>query len=352
MRTNNIMQTFDPNQKECKRGMKRIFVVLFAALFITVFAVPALAYSRSGNADVYADFNAADGVYESGAIAGEENLFYLNGIADNTTFSIENGVAKIEMGSGGFVVFGQDSVVLRDEAGKRNSKYNYLVMRIRGEVGNENRTAAGGLLLFIGGGDGSHAITLNDRPTGVAPAALDAKGQPMNAISTEWQEFAIALNESNIRTRNDGKPVNGLNINTVSTSATLYIDDIYFTDTAPSTAAVYNPETSTANITAAGSDDEPSGGSAAPGDDPRPGSGTTDSGEDGEVADGGDGNGAGATVGGVTMLDPPTSSRDASAAASGSSAGLIVFIVSCVVTLLMAALFALVYFKLIKVKLD
>ena len=297
---------------------RKIAILALSLLFVAAMAIPAMAYERSSDAAVYTDFNAADGSYGVQGINCESGVIYLNGIADNTTFSIENGAAKMEMGKGGFVVLGQDPVQIRDANGKL--QYKYLVIRMKGEVGNENRTTTGGLLLFIGGGDGSHAITLNDRPLGVAPVAQDANGQPMNAISTEWQEFVIALTETNVRVRNDGNPVTGLNINTVDTTATLYIDDIYFTNTVPETAAVYDPNSST---DAVGSD----------------------------ASEGGDAAGENGMPAGVELLDPPTAKGETPAPEDSSNLGLIVLIAGGAGVVLMAVLFAVAYVKIVKVKL-
>lgn len=312
--------------------MKKIIAVLVAVLCIASAGISVLAYERSADAAIYTDFNAEDAtISETGGISCESGVVYLNGKGDNTTVSIVDGAAKIEMDSGGFAVFGQDAVEIRDASG--NLKYNYVVLRIKGESGNENRTQSGGILLFIGGGDGAHAITLNDRSTGVAPAALDANGQPMNAISTDWQEFVIKLNESNVRRRDDGKPVTGFNINTVSVPATLYIDDIYFTNTAPKTAAVYDPSTATAAVTEQNSDAGDSNGSA-------------DTDTEGNAVSTGTG------AASVAMLEPPVSSRPLDAVTSSSNIGLIVFIADCAVILILCALFVWIYIKVIRKKLQ
>lgn len=308
--------------------MKKTIAVLVAVLCIGMAGIHVFAYERSADAAVYTDFNAENGtISEIGGINCESGVVYLNGKGDNTTVSIVDGAVKLEMDGGGFAVFGQDAVEIRDASGNLN--YNYLVMRIKGEKGNENRTQTGGILLFIGGGDGSHAITLNDRSTGVAPAALDANGKPMNAISTDWQEFVIKLNESNVRRRDDGKPATGFNINTVSVPATLYIDDIYFTNTAPDTAAVYDPSTATSAVAEQNSGADGSGAGA-------------DAADSADVAK--------ADPASVAMLEPPVSSRPLDAAVSSSDLGLIVFIADCAVVLILCALFAWIYIKVIRKK--
>lgn len=313
--------------------MKKIAVFYAAAFLALLFPLQTLAadYTRTPDAAVYADFNGQDTELAVGVIPGD-TVTYLNGIGDDTSASLTGGALKIELGPSGFVVLGQDRVKIRDDTG--NVSYNYMVIRIRGENGNENRSESGGILMFIGGGDGSHGITLNDRATGTAPCAVDASGNPMNAISTEWQEFAIALTSENVR---DQAGCTGLNINNVSGNVTLYIDDIYFTNTYPETAAVYNPETSTQNISQ-NSEESSSANETETGE-----SGTGESGADDTSAS------AEETASDVSVerLDPPPAvSRSSGSSENGG--GTAALIASGSMTAVLTAVFVVIYIKVIR----
>ncbi len=323
--------------------MKRLTSALIVLLLVFGMSFSAYAYARNSDAAVYADFDGADMQLGVGQIPANTPVF-LNGMDENSTASLVGGALKVEFSNGGFICLGQDNVKIRDlNTGKVN--YQYMVIRIKGEVGNENRTEAGGLLLFIGGGDGSHAITLNDRPTGVAPCATDASGKPMNAISTGWQEFAIKLSDSNVRPEKE--KCTGLNINTVSTAATLYIDDIYFTNKAPKTAAVYDSSKSTAAITKAQAQAQNQHNAAAASDIP---SGTVISGDNTASAPAeGDNGTAVDPQTGVARLDPPSNTNTyvATTVENDQTASWISVIACAVLLVVLTAVFALIYFKIV-----
>ena len=80
--------------------------------------------------------------------------------ANNTKLSIVDKALKVEFepdGNFGIATLSN----LRAENGEPT--YKYSVIRIKGEKGNENRTAVGGLIISIGGAEGSHMRSLNDR---------------------------------------------------------------------------------------------------------------------------------------------------------------------------------------------
>ena len=156
--------------------------------------------------------------------------------ANNTKLSIVDKALKVEFEPDGNFGIGNPTVNLRAENGEPT--YKYLVIRIKGEKGNENRTAVGGLIVSIGGAEGSHMRSLNDREVGIAIPALDKNGNVMPAITTQFQNFVIPLTKENVRPTGNAISIN---FNYIVNKGTIYIDDIYLTNTYPSDADEYKP---------------------------------------------------------------------------------------------------------------
>ena len=131
----------------------------------------------------------------------------------------------------GYYGMGNGDIQFRDADGKLTD-YKYLVVRMKGERGGENVVGNGAPMMVIGGGDGMHISTFNSEAAGIARPFLDPDGKTMPRITTEYQDFVIALTEENVRV-NPGKVVSGINFNNAATNITLYIDEIYLTSTVP-----------------------------------------------------------------------------------------------------------------------
>ena len=218
-----------------------------------------LASARTDDAVVFADFEGTGTPAVGQKLPGNEpgKEVWLNGTED-ATVTLTGTELKVEMGATGYLGLGNGFVRMRQDDGAVT--YKYLVLRIKGETGGENRKETGGIMISIGGAEGSHVRALNDRDVGTAPPALGKDNNPMPAITTEYQNFVIALNDQNIRKAEASRCIS-ININNVMNPITLYIDDIYFTNTYPSDAAEYVPD----------EPDEPAG----PSDTPDPGNTTT-----------------------------------------------------------------------------
>lgn len=115
-------------------------------------------------------------------------------------------------------------------------------------------------MISIGGAEGSHVRALNDRDVGTAPPRWARTTTRCRQLPPNTRSFVIALNDQNIRKAEASRCIS-ININNVMNPITLYIDDIYFTNTYPSDAAEYVPD----------EPDEPAG----PSDTPDPGNTTT-----------------------------------------------------------------------------
>lgn len=193
-------------------------------------AVPALAEAPD-DALFYADFNngpMAEPEQSMQATDGGGSLYINNGPI-NAQASLVDGALKLTLGTSGYYGMNNTQVTLRDPEGNLTA-YQYLVIRMKGEYGTENTPGAGGLMMSIGGGDGPHMGTFVS--SGDVPPFLDPDGCYMPLITTEYQDFVIALSQSNVRV-NEGKLVSGINFNNSVGSVTIYIDEIYLTNEIP-----------------------------------------------------------------------------------------------------------------------
>lgn len=118
------------------------------------------------------------------------NEAWLNGL-ENAEVSLENGALKLRFTGTGFLTMGNPTVCFADVDG--NPQYQYLVIRMRGESGGENRTEMGGLMMSIGGGEGAYSRSLNNRAVGTVPPAVGPNGEVLPTITTEYQNFVIPL---------------------------------------------------------------------------------------------------------------------------------------------------------------
>lgn len=210
----------------------RLASILFAGLLTaTVACLPAAAAAPS-DAVMYADFNTGPMAEPEGSMPATENggtLTVNDGpIAANA--EIVDGAMKLTLGVGGYYGIQSDTAVFRDASGKITD-YKYLVIRMKGEIGDEN-TSPKGFMMSIGGGDGLHIGTFSAEPLGTAMPYKDPDGKNMPLITTEYRDFVIALSDDIIRP-DQGRDLSGINFNTAASSVTIYIDEIYLTNTIP-----------------------------------------------------------------------------------------------------------------------
>lgn len=326
---------------------KRKIVALGCVLSLALSSL--MASARTDDAVVFADFE-GEGVPVVGQTipSGEAGNVWLNGVED-TTLTFDGSAMKMEMGATGYVGIGNPAVQMRTADG--SVAYQYLVIRIKGETGGENRMETGGLMISIGGAEGSHVRALNDRSVGTAAPALGRDGNPLPEITTEYQNFVIALNDQNIRDAEASKCIS-INFNNVMNPVTLYIDDIYFTNTYPSDAAEYTPPTTPADPSEPDTPAEPSEPDAPDESEPAesdtpsaPESGAESEQEESESPD--SSSGSSASVPSDSSAADDTSSP-ASRNDGGLSTGAIIGIVAAVVVVLGGGAAALYFFVIRK----
>ena len=110
---------------------------------------------------------------------------------------------------------------------------------------------------------------------GIARPFRDPYGNPMPTLTTEYQDFVIALTEDNVRI-NPGKAVSGINFNNAVSTITLYIDEIYLTNTIPEGYKNNNAVTTTTTSATEGTTSAKQNGATTPG---RTNTSTTSSGD-------------------------------------------------------------------------
>lgn len=214
--------------------MKKIISTLCTlVILLGMLSFAALPASAEAPEDAlfYADFNngpMAEPEQSMQATDGGGSLYINNGPI-NAQASLVDGALKLTLGTSGYYGMNNTQVALRDPEGNLTA-YKYLVIRMKGEYGTENTPGAGGLMMSIGGGDGPHMGTFVS--SGEVPPFLDPDGCYMPLITTEYQDFVIALSQSNVRV-NEGKLVSGINFNNSAGNVTVYIDEIYLTNEIP-----------------------------------------------------------------------------------------------------------------------
>lgn len=100
---------------------------------------------------------------------------------------LSDGALKLTLGPTGYYGMQNGAVQFRDIDGKLTA-YKYLVVRMKGEKGQENVSGNGVLMMSIGGGDGSHIGTFNAEAAGGPTPFLDPDGKTMPTITTEYQD--------------------------------------------------------------------------------------------------------------------------------------------------------------------
>ncbi len=208
---------------------------LLVALCVFVLLGIGMTASAAAPSDAlyYADFNKGPMAppEQSMQATDKGGTLYINDGPIDAEASIVDGAMKLALGPNGYYGMGNGDIQFRGADGKLTD-YKYLVVRMKGEHGGENVVGNGAPMMVIGGGDGMHISTFNSEAAGIARPFLDPDGKTMPRITTEYQDFVIALTEENVRV-NPGKVVSGLNFNNAATNITLYIDEIYLTSTVP-----------------------------------------------------------------------------------------------------------------------
>lgn len=225
----------------------------------------------------YADFNTGPLAEPEHSMQATEKggTLYINNGPIDCQASIVDGALKLTLGPSGYYGMGCDLVKFRDESSKLTD-YKYLVLRMKGERGKENVVGNGAPMMVIGGGDGPHIGTfLNDVAGSIARPFRDPYGNPMPTLTTEYQDFVIALTEDNVRI-NPGKAVSGINFNNAVSTITLYIDEIYLTNTIPEGYKNNNAVTTTTTSATEGTTSAKQNGATTPG---RTNTSTTSSGD-------------------------------------------------------------------------
>lgn len=214
------------------KKLSRMLAVVMTAALLTAGASTALA-ARPDDAKVYADFNNGPMAEPEQTMQAtdEGGALYINDGPIDAKAELSDGALKLTLGPTGYYGMQNGAVQLRDIDGKLTA-YKYLVVRMKGEKGQENVSGNGVLMMSIGGGDGSHIGTFNAEAAGGPTPFLDPDGKTMPTITTEYQDFVIALTEDNVR-KNPGKAVTGINFNNSVGQLTVYIDEIYLTNTVP-----------------------------------------------------------------------------------------------------------------------
>lgn len=209
--------------------MKKIISVLCALAVVVCFAlVMTVSAAAPSDALYYADFNTGPLAQpeESMQATVSGGQLYVNDAPISAEAALVDGALKLTLGTSGYYGINNTSVALRDLSGKLTD-YKYLVLRMKGEIGNGSEN---NLMLSIGGGDGPHLSTMAS--SGNVQSLLDPDGCYMPQITQEYQDFVIALSQTNVRV-NEGKLVSGINFNNSSGSITVYIDEIYLTSEIP-----------------------------------------------------------------------------------------------------------------------
>ena len=212
-----------------KKKLPAIITVI--TLMLAMFSF--IASAAPADALYYADFNNGPMAEPEQSMQATDagGSLYVNDGPIRAEAEIVDGAIKLTLGSSGYYGINNTQCAFRDLEGNLTS-YKYLVLRMRGEYGTENTPGAGGLMMSIGGGDGSHMGTFLSTASGDLQPFLDPEGCYMPLITTEYQDFVIALTESNVRV-NPGRLVSGLNFNNSSGNITIYIDEIYLTSEIP-----------------------------------------------------------------------------------------------------------------------
>lgn len=226
--------------------LSRMAAVLLTAAVLSS-GISALA-ARPDDALVYADFNNGPLAEPDSSMQATDDggSLYINDGPIDATAELVDGALKLTLGPTGYYGMQNGDVQFRDVDGNLTD-YKYLVVRMRGERGQENVSGNGVLMMSIGGGDGSHIGTFNSEAAGGPTPFLDPDGKTMPTITTEYQDFVIALTEDNVR-KNPGRAVTGINFNNSVGQLTVYIDEIYLTNTIPEG---YENNSGAANTTAA-----------------------------------------------------------------------------------------------------
>lgn len=224
----------------------------------------------------YADFNTGPLAEPEHSMQATEKggTLYINNGPIDCQASIVDGALKLTLGPSGYYGMGCDLVKFRDESSKLTD-YKYLVLRMKGERGKENVVGNGAPMMVIGGGDGPHIGTFLNDVAGIARPFRDPYGNPMPTLTTEYQDFVIALTEDNVRI-NPGKAMSGINFNNAVSTITLYIDEIYLTNTIPEGYKNNNAVTTTTTSATEGTTSAKQNGATTPG---RTNTSTTSSGD-------------------------------------------------------------------------
>ncbi len=320
---------------------------LGAAALSLALLLPALSASaaseRPEDAKLFADFEGTGTLAEGTKIPGNtanNNEAWLNWFSD-ADLSLENGALKAVFKRNGGFGIGNQTVYFAD--GNGEPQYRYLVIRMKGAAGNENRTAGGGFLLSIGGAEGSHVRSLNERDVGTAPPAIGPDGQVLPPLSTEYQNFVIPLTKENVRQASSN--AYSLNLNCVANEATIYIDDIYVSNTLPSSVATNPPiQTTTPSTQAPATNPPPTTATTAP-EPTGSGGGQTTAAADTTVGAGSQSQPGGPTAGTAATTRAPAGTEES----GGLGVGGVIAIVAGVVVVVGGSLAAL-YFLVIRKK--
>lgn len=211
--------------------MKKLLSILCAIAVAScafVFAAAPVSAKAPADALYYADFNNGPMAQPEEAMQAtdEGGQLYINDGPIKAEATLVDGAMKLTLGPSGYYGMNNTQVALRTTSGTLTD-YKYLVIRMKGEVGNG---AENTLMMSIGGGDGPHMGTFGRG--GDPQPYLDPEGCYMPDITTEYQDFVIALSQTNVRV-NEGKLVSGLNFNNSSGNITIYVDEIYLTSEVP-----------------------------------------------------------------------------------------------------------------------
>ena len=211
--------------------MKKFISILCALALMCCALALTVSAKAPADAQMYADFNHGPLANPEESMQATDNggTLYINNGPINADASLVDGALKLTLGPSGYYGMNNPEVALRDPDGNLTS-YKYLVIRMKGEFGTENTPGVGGLMMSIGGGDGPHLGTFVS--SGDVPSFLDPDGCYMPLITTEYQDFVIALTQANVRV-NEGKLVSGINFNNSMGNVTIYIDEIYLTSEIP-----------------------------------------------------------------------------------------------------------------------
>lgn len=212
-------------------------------------------YDKPADAKTYADFNTPfvdepgfeSTKVDSGEPGGTIQITALSGASTTAAVTDDagNSVLKVEFKSSDadpYVRFQNSLSVMNgdDDMSSAQLAFQYMVIRLRGESADDvavgGGPGAGALCISFGGaGNMNNALSFRaDGYPGQATGATDPEGNALAAITEEYQTFIIKLEDKYFQGMGAPGDASQIFIKSIGNfNKTLYIDEIYFTNTVP-----------------------------------------------------------------------------------------------------------------------